>query len=120
MTFQTILLILGFSVTVIIAYQWLSSIDKQWDSVSLFYWCKKYDWLSDSRHILAASVCFNTVTLGAFIAGLFLVKKWIKNELHGQRRWRCSKDGNFLVYFVAVLLLTFGQIAVTIWIYLAD
>ena len=52
----------------------------------------------------------------AIFAGLLFIKKWINEALIGQRRWRCTVDGNFLVYFILLLLQSLLQVAVTIWI----
>ena len=81
----------------------------------------QFDWLSISKHLLLVSAIYNFICLSAILAGLFLIKKWIKDELDdGQRRWRCSVDDNFVYYFVLLLLLTIAQAAVSLWISTAD
>ena len=117
---QIALLAIGLSVSVYIACQWLISIDDQWDYLSLYSWSLKYDWLTDSKHLLLTAACLNLVSLSAVLAGLIFVKRWINDEFLGERRWRCFKDGNFLVYFIFLLLLTLQQAAMTVWVYRVD
>ena len=66
--------------------------------------------------LLAAAAGLNFITLVSISAGLFFVKKWIKETFEGERRWRCSVDGKFLVYFILLLIITLFQFAVTIYI----
>ena len=73
-----------------------------------------------SKQLLTSAACFNTVSLSATLAGLYLIKQWIKEELQAERRWRCAVDGNFLIYFVLLLLQALTQVAMTIWISNAD
>ena len=70
--------------------------------------------MTDSKQLLAAAACLNMITLAAISAGLILVNKWIREYFIGERRWRCTKDGNYLVYFILILILTLFQIVVTI------
>ena len=102
---QTIQLTIGLSLTVYIAFQWLNSIDNL-DSYSVLFWSEDYDWLSDCKHLIISAACLNAVTLGSILAALLIVKKWIKDTFEGERRWRCSVEGNFLLYFISLLLLT--------------
>ena len=117
---QTMLLLIGLTFTVYTTAQWYGSIDDPWDFYLLGKWSIDYDWFSKSKQLLIVAACFNTVSVGAILAGLFLIKQWIKEELQAERRWRCAVDGNFLIYFVLLLLQAFAQIAVTIWISQTD
>ena len=117
---QVVLLVSGLILSAAYAYQWYESIDGQWASSHLFQWAKEYEWLRISQQLLICSSIFNFISLSAILAALFLIKKWIRDELDGQRRWRCSVDGNFLLYFVLLLVLAFVQAAVSIWISTGD
>ena len=66
------------------------------------------------------SACLNIITLATILAGLFFVKSWIKFALEGERRWRFTAEGNFLLYFILLLLLTIEQAAVSVWVSQAD
>ena len=112
---QMILLTIGLSLTVQIAFQWLNSIH-MWEVYSIYKWSLKYDWLSVCKHLLISAACLNAISLCSIFAALLIVKKWIKETFDGERRWRCSVEGNFLLYFISLLLLTIEQAAITIWI----
>ena len=43
-----------------------------------------------------------------------LVKKWINEELDPFRRWRCIKDGLFLIYFFFQLMLSISAAFMTV------
>ena len=75
-----------------------------------------YDWAHTSKQLLAGATALNFITLVTTSTGLFYVKKWIKESFEGERRWRCSKDGNFLVYLILVVILTAIQLAVIIYV----
>ena len=117
---QVVLLISGLLLTVYYTFQWINSIDGQWTCLYINEWSQEYDWLSISKHLMIYSASFNFISLSAILAGLILIKNWIKDELDGQRRWRCSLDGNFLLYFFMLLLLTLAQAAASIWFSTAD
>ena len=119
MASQTILFTIGISLSIFIALHWLNSIDK-WDPRSLASCSKEYDWLSVSKHLLISAACLNVVTLGSILAALLIVKKWIKDTFESERRWRCSVEGNFLLYFISLLLLIIEQAMISIWISYVD
>ena len=104
---QTLLTITGLSFSVYVGFRWIKSIDGIWNPFKIFNWSLTYDWQSDSMQLLAESACLNVISLFVILAGLLIVKKWIEDEFIGERTWRCSVDGNFLVYFI--LILTFFE-----------
>ena len=120
MASQTLLLLVGLSYAVYIACQWIKSIESQWDSYLLFKWSQNYDSLRDLKKLLSLATCLNVISLIAILAGLFTVKKWIKDTFEGERRWRCSTDGNFLVYFIFLLTHTLLQVVLTVYSYQVD
>ena len=61
--------------------------------MDLYFWSLDYDWVSICKQLLAAAASLNIITLVAIVAGLILVKKWVKVTFEGERRWRCSLEG---------------------------
>ena len=117
---QTLLLVFGLSFTLQISCQWIKSINGQWNSFALYQWSGDYNSLGDFKKLLAVGTCLNLISLSAIFAGLLFVKKWMKDAFEGERRWRCSADGNFLVYFILLITLTLVQVALMIFIFRID
>ena len=60
---------------------------------------------------------FNIYSFCLILKALLLVKKWIKEELDDLRRWKCQREGLFLIYLCSFSALAI--IEVTLFIMLA-
>lgn len=103
---QIVLLISGLAYTAITVFRWFDSTDTKWDAKSLYVWSIRQNWAKDCKQLLIMSASINFVSLGAILTGILKIKRWIKIEVQGGRKWRCSKDGLFVVYLLSLLLLT--------------
>ena len=54
---------------------------------------------------------FNIYSFCLILKALLMIKKWIKNELDDLRRWKCKRDGLFVLYLLSFSVLAIIEIA---------
>ena len=62
--------------------------------------------MRSSVKLLILAGALNVVSVGIILVGLLKIKKWIAKKFDGFRRWRCTKDGKFLIYLLLLILVT--------------
>ena len=114
------MLILGLAFTAIKSAIRNKSLGPGYTIVQLYNWSRRYDWLADTRQLCILTVCMDLVTIGVTISRLIFVKQWIGFAFQGDRKWRCSVDGYFLIYLLFLLGLAATHIDTVIFVCSAD
>ena len=78
-------------------------------------WSEDYNWLRMIKNQVAVGLILNLISLAAILAGVIMVRKWIFSTFGRLRRWRCSVDGNFLIYLLLLTLQTLEYAGLLIW-----
>ena len=88
--------------------------------MDLYGWSGNYDWVSVSKQLLQVASFYNLATFGIILTAHIKVKAWINSVFLGDRRWRCSVEGLFLIYLVLLLMLSLSELLIMIWLFNTD